>query len=84
MKIFWFSFSYKGKNNGVCVLQAGNKSEASVKILDFQPDYDDVFCCELKITTLAEEHPKLEFNKLYTPEDMIALGYASQKTHKHS
>ena len=82
MKIFWFSFSYKGKNNGVCVLEARTMAESERDAKLIAPDNDDMFCCEIQ--SLSDEHKKMEFNRLYSPEEMNQFGYVSVKSLKHN
>lgn len=74
MKIFWFSFSYKGKNNGVCVVKADTEEDGFEKIENLQllPDYDDVHCTECEN---IDNDPGIEFNVLYSPEEMVQKGY---------
>lgn len=75
MKNYWFSFSYKGKNNGVCIVQADTRGSAEDKLenLKLIPDYDDVACYE--IDDISDEDG-LDFNILYSTEEMIAKGYS--------
>lgn len=75
MKNYWFSFSFKGKNNGICIVQEENPENALDKItnLKLKPEYDDIYCVEVE--DMSQEAP-LEYNILYSPEEMIALGYS--------
>jgi hypothetical protein len=79
MKNYWFSFSSLGGNNGVCIVQADTPQDAKDKAenLKLIPECDHIFCCEI---TDEKEISKFEFNRLYTPEDMIALGYVPKKS----
>ncbi len=79
MKNYWFSFSSRGGNNGVCIVQADTPEEAKDKVenLKLMPDHDHIFCCEI---TDKKELEKFEFNRLYTPSDMFKLGYMTTKT----
>lgn len=70
---YWFSFSYDGANNGVCVVQAEDAESAQDKIINLglMPKYDDIYCCI--IGDMANE--KIGYNRLYSSEEMTALGY---------
>ena len=74
MKTYWFSFSFQGKNNGVCIVEADSEIEGIVKLVNSNliPEYDDVLGYELN--DMSEE-ASLEYNRLYTSEEMIAFGY---------
>lgn len=78
MKIFWFSFSYQGKNNGICVVKADTEDDAYEKIenLGLLPDNDDILCQEC---VDLDDDPEIDFNILYSPEEMIAKGYGIQQ-----
>lgn len=77
MNIFWISFSYKGKNNGVCLVMADDENSALDKAdnLGIKPDNDDIMV--IALSELGEEDSKLEFNRLYSREEMIEFKYKS-------
>jgi hypothetical protein len=69
---YWFSFSYKGKNQGVCLVEADTTEEARHKVLELNiaPDYDHIQCFGIS-------EAELPLNVLVTPEEMVKLGYVS-------
>jgi hypothetical protein len=75
MKIYWFSFSYQGRNNGVCIVQADCKHSALDKTINLglHPAHDDILCLELD--ELGEKDSHMEFNRLYSKADMEEFGY---------
>ena len=75
MKHYWFSFSYLGTHRGVCLVEAMTDEEAYDKIFNLKlaPIHDDISGFE--IADISKEHPSLEFNRLYSSEEMIAFGY---------
>lgn len=77
MKIFWFSFSDCMENKGVCIVKADTAEEARDKIenLGLMPEHDDIFCAELND---LDYDPGMEFNVLYSSEEMIKKGYNVQ------
>ncbi len=74
MKKYWFSFSFKGKNQGICIVEEENEIKAEQKTIDLgiHPEYDDILCFELNS---LDKDPDLELDKLYSSEEMIELGY---------
>lgn len=74
MKIFWLSFSLRGKNQGVCVVMADSNEEAKEKCINLglYPENDDVACWNL---TSMKKDPGIKFNRLYSEEEMIEMGY---------
>ena len=64
MNIYWFSFSFDGKNMGVCLIKADTPEEALAKCdnLRLTPEYDDIYCVESN--DMSNEAP-LQFNRLY-------------------
>jgi hypothetical protein len=75
MNIYWFSFSLANVNQGVCLIQADTPQEALAKCdnLKLTPEYDDIYCTESN--DMSREAP-LQFNRLYSPEEMIEFGYS--------
>jgi len=73
-KTYWFSFSYQGKNQGVCVVEASNSEEATAKILELKlvPKFDDIRAYEIDDFS---EDPKIELDRFYKSEELVALGY---------
>ncbi len=73
-KYYWFSFSYKGKNQGVCIVESDTIEEAQHKVIELNiaPKYDNI-----EYFSLLEA--ELPLNVLVTPEEMIKLGYTSVK-----
>ena len=73
-RYFWFSFSYKGKNQGVVLTESTSKVDAYRKILalDLVPlgNGQDTKCWE---TPIAE----IELDVLIPPEDLEEIGYES-------
>lgn len=82
MKTIWFSFSYKGKNNGVLITQAKDPFEAKENTKHLWPQYDDIQF--FTIENIEDENPNLKLDKLYTAEEMIALGYNTSSSYKLS
>jgi len=62
----WFSFSYKGKNQGVCVVEANNHKEALQKTIDnnIQPPHDD-------IASYQGYWPEMKLDYLYSKAEMM-------------
>lgn len=81
MKTYWFSFSLNGDNNGVCIIEAESEAEGIAKLVksNLIPNYDDVLGFE--ISDLSEE-AALEYNRLYSCQEMIDLGYSTTTTAK--
>lgn len=79
MKIYWISFSYKGNNNGVCLIMADCQNGALDKVdnLGIRPNSDDVLVIELD--ELGEKDSHMEFNRLYNKSEMSSLGYKPLK-----
>jgi hypothetical protein len=70
--LYWFSFSHKGKNVGVCVVseETEEKAKAKAKLLGIYPENDDVASF-----TIEELESEMVENVLYTTEQMIAKDY---------
>ncbi len=68
---YWFSFSFGGKNQGVCVVESETEKTALQKTIDLgiHPKHDDIKAYRMNV----QELPKP--NKLYTRKEMINLGY---------
>lgn len=81
MNIYWFSFSFRGKNNGVCLIEAKTLESAETIILEKKlvPENDHAIC--VKIDDLSQEG-EFEFNRLYSPEEMRKIGYESTLSKK--
>ena len=79
MKYYWFSFSYKGKNNGVCVVEATSSEEAIQKTIDLNihPPHDDIFSC-----VISELESGMTVDRLYSQEEMFNIGYHSITSRK--
>lgn len=75
MNIYWFSFSFEGKNNGVCLIEAYNPEDAfdKCKNLKLMPEYDDIYCTTVNDMAMEAD---LQFNRLYSPEEMVENGYS--------
>lgn len=75
-KLYWFSFSYKGKNQGCCIVEEEDGKKALQKTIDLNihPKHDDIQAFEIG-------EPELELNRLYTPEELTKLGYVNQKNY---
>ena len=56
-KWYWFSFSYKGKNQGCCNVEAGDEESALQKTidLDIHPKHDDIEGFEIKAAELEPD-----------------------------
>lgn len=76
-KYFWFSFSYRGQNNGVCLIEADSPEEADDKIiaLNLVPSFDDVKCFQI-------DNAEIELNRLFSYEELVDMGYMSETTTK--
>ena len=70
LKWYWFSFSFDGKNQGCCNVQAANKKDALKKTIELKihPKHDDI-----KVCVIAEA--ELLPDRLYTRNQMLAKGY---------
>jgi len=73
-KIYWFSYSFEGKNNGVCVVEAFTQQEAEEKVenLKLAPDSDDIMIIEIDDFSYD---PLIQLNTYYSREEMINLNY---------
>ena len=80
MNIYWNSFSLKGKNQGVCLVEAETKEEALLKTkeLNIHPNNDDIY------TTIIFDLKAqgLELNKLYNPDELFKSGFKQIKSTK--
>lgn len=78
MKWYWFSFSFDGKNQGCCNVQAESKETAIQKTIDLgiHPKHDDIEVYE-------GNAPELEPDRLYSKEEMENLKYEHWKGTKH-
>ena len=74
IKYYWFSFSFNGKNQGCCNVEAKSEKEALQRIIDLNihPRHDDIEIFEI-------EKFELKLNKLYSTQEMISLDYKSYK-----
>lgn len=73
-KLYWLSFSLKGKNQGICCVEA-NSLEDAEKVseqLKLTPKNDDVFVAEI-----PELDPGIKINIFYSSKEMKDLGYFS-------
>lgn len=70
MKWYWFSFSFDGKNQGCCNVQAESQEVALQKTIDLgiHPKHDD-------IEVYVGDKNELEPDKLYSKEEMEKLNY---------
>ncbi len=73
-KWFWFSFSYKGKNQGCCNVQAKSRKAALQKTIDLQihPKHDDIQAFEMEKAELGPD-------RLFTKQEMLKLNYPIQE-----
>jgi hypothetical protein len=69
-KYYWFSFSFKGKNQGVCLVETDTVEEAQDKVIELGivPEYDHI-----QVFGISEA--ELPLNILVSPEEIIKLGY---------
>ena len=74
-KYYWYSFSYEGKNQGVCLVEANTPEEARHKVIELKiaPEHDHGQCFGIS-------KAEIPLNVLVTPDEMIKLGYESVKT----
>lgn len=74
-KYFWFSFSNNGKNVGVCLVEKDTIDEARDRVIELgiAPEHD-----HLQVFGISKA--ELPLNILFTPEEMVKLGYESVKT----
>ena len=74
-KYYWFSFSHKGENQGVCLIEADTPGEAQIKVIELgiAPHYDHVQCFRIS-------EAEIPLNILVTYEEMVKLGYSPVKT----
>ena len=77
-KLYWLSFSFKGENQGICVVEANSIVEAKIEAeqLGLIPENDDIFCIE--IPSLDKEIG-ISLNKFYSREEMQSVGYKTTK-----
>lgn len=73
-KLYWISFSYQAKNQGVCCVKEYSKEKAIKKSekLGLMPENDDIFCAEIPY---LESNMKL--NKFYSLKEMKNIGYST-------
>ena len=69
-KYYWFSFSYQGENQGVCLVEAENSELARQKVVELgiAPQCDHIKCFGI-----AEA--EIPLNTLFTADEMIKSGY---------
>ena len=74
MVYFWISFSYKGKNQGCCIIEESDKSLAYLKAekLKIIPKSDHIFVTQC-------EKQELECDVLILPDKLKELGYENIK-----
>lgn len=74
---YWFSFSYKKKNQGCCMVQAHTVEEALQKIIDLNihPKHDDIAKFVFTDEEAAQEQKHMKPDRLYSPEELTKLGY---------
>lgn len=75
-KTYWFSYSFNGENNGVCVVEANTVEEAKQKVeeLKLAPESDDIMIIEIED---FNNDPYIKLNTYYSREDMFNFGYKS-------
>ena len=73
-KLYWLSFSFQARNQGVGCVKAYSKKKAIKKSekLGLMPKCDDIFCVEIPY---LESNMKL--NKFYSSKDMKNIGYST-------
>ena len=73
-KCYWFSFSLKGENQGVCNVMASSEAFAYERIenLGLMPSYDHV-------ALYVGDKPELELDRFYTSKELKKLNYKSGK-----
>ncbi len=71
-KYYWFSFSYEGKNQGVCSIEAQSDSIALARLFELKlaPKFDHIEGYELS-------EKEIELDVLISPEEMRKRGYKS-------
>ena len=71
---YFLSFSFDGKNQGCCNVQADTKEAALQKTidLDIHPKHDDIRCYQIHKAELTP-------NKLYSPDELGELDYKREK-----
>jgi hypothetical protein len=74
---YWFSFSYKGKNQGCCMVQAHTVEEAMQKTIDLNihPKHDNIAKFLLTDEEAVNEQSLMKPDRLYKPEELLKLGY---------
>lgn len=72
---YWFSFSYKGENQGVCLVKANTFEESLKKVIDLKiaPNHDHIQCFGIS-------EPELPLDVLITPDKLRELGYTPVKS----
>lgn len=75
-RYYWFSFSYKGTNQGVCMVESHSKESALQKTIDLNihPKHDSIKMFDAKA---IPENKEIELDRLYSKQEMIALNYTS-------
>ena len=68
MGYYWFSFSHKGKNTGVCVVKSTDLESANEKTIELEihPAHDDIEC----YLVAPAQFSSMEVDRLYTPAEM--------------
>ena len=70
--IYFHSFSYKGVNQGCCVVEADTEKSALQKTIDLglHPKHDDI---KVYFNMDAPEDCEFELNRMYSREEMMAM-----------
>lgn len=71
-KLYWISFSYQAKNQGVCCVEAESSEEAKQvsEELGLIPINDDIFCAEIPYLESG-----MKLNVFYSKKEMKNIGY---------
>jgi len=69
-KWYWFSFSYKGRNQGCCNVEAKDRETAIQKTIDLNihPKHDHMEIFEF-------DDAELEPDKLFSRKELLGKGY---------
>jgi len=72
---YWFSFSFGGKNQGCCNVQAAGSEEAKQKVEDLgiMPQNDHIRAFEM-------DEPELDPDRLYSVDELKALEFKREKS----
>ena len=75
MSWYWFSFSFEGKNQGCCNVEANSEEEGLQKTIDLNihPKHDDIMVFEIP-------SPELEVDKLISPKEVANQGFEEIKS----